>query len=243
MMKFKTTLILGAVLLCLCSANGFAGEKKWKNEAELSYVHTGGNTDVSTFSFKNQLNYQFNERWKSALKMSAIYGQSDGERTAENYKTVLRTDYKLKEKRYLYVIGGHSTDEFAGIDNRYYGGLGAGYHFLDGPNHYFSSELGLNHSLEEYIDDTHERFTDCRAFASYGYAIGENSRFSQEVEYLCDFSEGDNYRINSETALKVGINSIFSLKLAYEVHFDNAPTPETLNKTDTRLYTAITASL
>ncbi len=242
-MKLRAALILGAALLCICCVDGFAGEKKWKNEAELSYVQTGGNTDVTTLSFKNLLNYQFNERLKSAWKMGAIYGRSEGERTAESYMTELRTDYKLKEKRYLYGMAGFLTDEFAGFDSRYYGGLGAGYHSLDGPNHFLSSELGLNYSLEEYIDDTDQRFTEGRAFVSYEYAIGDHSRFSQGLEYLYDFTESENYRINSDTAMKVQINTIVSLKVGYEVHFDNAPTPETLNGTDTRFYTAIVANI
>jgi putative salt-induced outer membrane protein len=242
-MRIRTAIALGAALLCICSVDGLAEEKKWKNEAELSYVQTGGNTDVTTLSFKNQSNYQFTERLKSIWKLGVIYGESDGEQNAENYMTELRTDYTLRKKLYLYIIAGYLADEFSGLDNRYYGGLGTGYHFLAGPKHFLSSELGFNYSQEEYIDDTEQIFTEGRAYASYEYAIGEHSRFFQGIEYLYDFTDSENYRLNSETTVKVRINTIFSLKIGYEVRFDNTPTPETRSETDTRFCTAIVADI
>lgn len=242
-MKIIASLVIGVAGLLLLATSVPAEEKKLKNEAELSYVQTGGNTDVTTLSFKNQLDYQITERLKSGWKLGALYSENDGEQTAESYMTELRTDYALKKKLYLYAVAGYLTDEFAGLDNRYYGGLGTGYHILDGPNNFLSGELGLNYSLEEYINNTDQTFTEGRAFVLYEYAIGKHSRFSQGVEYLYDLTDNENYRINSDTAVKVKINTILSLKVGYEVRFDNAPPPETLDETDTRFYTAIVASI
>lgn len=242
-MKSAAILGMGMAMLFFLATNSLSEEKKWHNEAELSYVKTGGNTDVTTFSFNNKFDYGFTERLKGRWKLGALYGESDGERSAESYTTDLRMDYKIKQKLYIYGQTGYKTDQFAGLDNRYYGGLGAGYHFLDGPRHFLSGELGLNYSLEAYTDDTDQTFTDGRAFVLYEYALGEHSRFSQGVEYLCDLTDGDNYRLNWDSAVKVQINAILSLKVGYEVRFDNAPTPDTLDETDTRFYTAIVANI
>jgi putative salt-induced outer membrane protein YdiY len=242
-MKVTAAIVIGVVGLLLLATSAPAEEKKLKNEAELSYVQIDGNTDVTTLSFKNQLDYQIAERLKSAWKLGVLYGESEGEQTAESYMTELRTDYTLKKKFYLYAITGYLNDEFAGIENRYYGGLGTGYHILDGPKNFLSGELGLNYSKEEYINDTDQTFTEGRAFVLYEYAIGEHSRFSQGVEYLFDLTYNENYRLNSDTAVKVQINTILSLKVGYEVRYDNTPTPETLDETDTRFYTAIVASI
>lgn len=231
-----------ATFCLLIAANGFAGEKKFQDEAELSYVKTGGNSEVTTLSFKNLLKYQFSERLEGAWELGALYGESDGDRSAESYMTELRADYKLIKKLYVYGLAGFLTDDFAGYDRRYYGGLGVGYKFLDGPKHSFSGELGLNYSSEEYTDNTDNDFIEGRAFVLYEYAINEKSVFSQGVEYLYDFDESDNYRINSDTSLKVQINTVLSLKAGYEVRYDNAPTPATLDDTDTRFYTAIVAA-
>lgn len=228
--------------LCICFVvNGFADDKKWQDEAELSYVHTSGNTEVKTLSFTNLFKYQFTDRLASAWKLGALYGESDGDRSAESYMTDLRADYKLAKRLYAYGQTGYSSDEFAGFDHRYYGGLGVGYKFLDGPRHFFSSELGLNYSTEDYTDGTDNSFVEGRAYVLYEYAINETSRFSQAVEYLHDFDDSDNYRVNSDTALKVQINTVLSLKVGYEVNYDNAPTPTDLERTDTRFYTAIVA--
>lgn len=241
-MKFVAVQRLMIVILCLFfTVDGFADEKKWHDEAEFSYVKTNGNSDVTTLSFKNLFKYQFNERLESKWKLGALYGESDGIRSAESYMTELRADYKLDKKLYAYGLAGYLTDEFAGFDERFYGGIGAGYKFIDGPKHFFSSELGLNYSLENYTDGTDSDFIDGRAFVLYEYAINEKSQFSQGIEYLYDFDNNDNYRINSDTSLKVQINTALSLKVGYEVRYDNAPTPATLDDTDTRFYTAIVA--
>lgn len=242
-MKMVVIQRLLVVLISLFFAvDGLAEAKKWQDEAELSYVDTSGNSDVTTLSFKNLFKYQFNERLIISWELGALYGESDGDRSAESYMTELRADYDLNSRLYSYGLVGYLADEFAGLDQRYYGGLGIGYTFIKGPKHFLSSELGLNYSSEDYTDGTDSRFIEGRAFVLYEYAINEKNKFSQGIEYLYDFDESDNYRINTDTSLKVQINTLLSLKVGYEVRYDNAPTPATLDDTDTRFYTAIVAA-
>ncbi len=213
----------------------FAEEKKWVDEAELSFVDTGGNTDVVSLSAKNLLKYSFSEELTGAWKLSALYGESGGVKTAERYSTELRLDYLLTERLFSALIAGWLKDEFAGIESRYYLGPAVGYGFLNGPRHFLVGEVGVNYVTEEYIDGTEEDYLEGRASGQYQYAFTEKNRFSQSLEFLYDFEDSDNYRVNSETALISALSDYLSLKASYEIKYDNKPVPSTLEETDTIL--------
>jgi putative salt-induced outer membrane protein len=222
---------------------GYAQEKRWRDEAELSFVDTGGNTDVISLSAKNLLKYQFSDELEGAWKLGALYGESDSEKTAESYFTELRFDYLLTERLYTYAFGGWMQDEFAGIDSRYYFGPGVGYKFVTGPKHFLVGETGLNYVKEEYTDHTDKDYIDGRAFAKYEYAFTEKNRFSQSLEFLYDFDDSDNYRVTSETAVVSALSDYVSLKASYVIKYDNEPIPKTLKETDTTLAVTLVVNI
>ena len=212
-----------------------AQEKRWSDQAELSFVDTGGNTEVTSLSAKNLLRYEFSEKFQAAWKLAALYGKTEGEKTAESYSSELRLDYLCTDRLYSFAAAGWSQDEFAGIDSRYYVGPGVGYKFLIGPKHFLLGEVGANYVNEEYTDDTDEGYIEGRAYASYEYALTEKNKFSQSVEYLYNFEDGKNYRVNSETAVISALSDYLSLKASYVIKHDNQPAPSTLEETDTIL--------
>lgn len=237
MRKFRYVTVL--LVLCAVAANGYGEEKRWTDEAELSFVDTAGNTEVRTLSAKNLLKYKFSDKVHGAWKIGVLYGETDGERNAENYYTELRMDYLFTERLYCNVIGGWHKDEFAGFDSRYYLGPGVGRKFLTGPTHLLLGEAGLNYVNEEYTDDTSKDYVAGRAFAQYQYAFTEKNKFSQSLEFLYDFDDSENYKVHSETAVISALNSSLSLKASYVIKYNNKPVPETLEDTDTVLTAAL----
>lgn len=226
-------------LLCLLllPLGTHAQDKKTENrltdEAELSYVATGGNTNVVTTAFKNTLKYKFSRRLLGTWKAGALKSKTDDVMTAERYFTEQRLDYAFSKRFYSYLDTGWLSDEFAGVDPRYYGGLGAGYKILKGPKHFLIGELGAISVREVYIDDTSNNFLDGRVFSEYIYALTKKNKFTQSIEYLTNITEGKDYRVNTETAVTASLNSIFSLKVSYTRKYDNMPVPSTLDDTDT----------
>ena len=221
----------------------WAQPKAWEDSAELSYVQTGGNTDVLTFSAKNKLTYNFSEKWSGMWKVGILYGETDGVKNAERYNTDLRTDYKPNERHYYYAMAGWFQDKFAGIDNRYYLGPGAGYRLLNGERNILDVEAGLNYAMEDYTDDTRNDFLEGRGFTKYEFVFNPKTRFSQSLEYLHNFDDGSKYRINTVTALTTALTEMFSLKVSYEINYNNKPTPESLKQTDTVFAAALVVNL
>lgn len=218
---------------------GEAPEKALSDEAELSFVDTSGNTDTTTFAFRNTLKYRFTEALLGTWKLGVLYGKDQGAKNAERYGTEIRLDFLVTERVYTFAYGGWFRDPFAGIDDRYYGGAGAGYKFLTGPVHTLAGELGLTYTSEKYTDGTDEGYLGGRAFAEYRYAITEKNRFTQSLEFLYDFDDSDNYNVNSETAVVAALTDRFALKASYVVKYDHRPVPATLDDTDATLAMAL----
>lgn len=237
----KRTLLFAVMVFCLgLSQTGFGEEKKevkknWSDEAQFSFVDTGGNTEVTSLAGKNLLKYKFSEEFLASWVVSALYGKTDGEKTAERYATELRLDYAFSGQMYAYGIAGWMKDEFAGFDSRYYVGPGVGYKLFTGPQHFLLGEAGLNYTKDEYVDGTDDNYLEGRLFGKYEFAFTEKNRFSQSVEFLQDLSDSDNYKINSETAIISALSDFLSLKASYVINYNNSPRPSTLDDTDTIL--------
>jgi len=234
-------------------------EKKWSDEAELSFVNTSGNSETSTFAAKNLLKYKFTEKLEGEWDAAALFNQAtdddtgESETTAERYSTNLKLSYLFTERFYSGLGAGWLRDEFAGLKNRYYVGPYVGYKFLLGPTHLLKAELGLNYANEDYTykkeqadREPGEKFEDKdflegRGFGLYEYAITEKTKFSQSLEYLSDFDDSDNYKLNSLSALTVGISDVFSVKTSYEIRYVNQ-VPNDIDTTDRIMTVALVAN-
>ena len=209
------------------------------DEGEISFVNTGGNTEVTTLAAKNQLKYKFSDNLLATWKLGAVYGENNKVTTAENYFTDLKVDYLFTERLYALADAGWLQNRFVGIDERLYGGLGAGYKFLNGPAHFLVGELGVHYVADDYTDGTRKDYPAGRAYGKYTYAFTEKNKAYQSLEFLYDFKDSNNYDVNSETAVISALGGNLSLKVAYLVNYKNEPVPSTLKKTDTMMTVAL----
>ncbi|MDY0191083.1 MAG: DUF481 domain-containing protein [Desulfuromonas sp.] len=234
-----------AISICLIvlSSTAWAGDAPgtWKDKAELAYVDTSGNTEVTTLSAKNHLSYQFTDQIKGLWKVEVLNGESDGERNAESYFTELRGDYAYSDLLYHYANASWLKDRFIDVDSRTVLGAGSGYKFLTGAKHFLVGEAGLTYTMEEFTDDSDDQYVGGRLFGQYDYQLNESTRFTQSVEGLFDLEQLDNYRLNTETALITAINSVLSFKTSYVIKYDNDPALGT-EHTDTILAASLVAN-
>jgi len=246
-MKRRAFALAAWVLLAATSAAAAEepakNAKAWSDQAELSFANTTGNTKTTSLAGKNQLTYKFTPKAVGSWKLGGLYSKDEGQTTAENYATELRFDDLYTERIYSYALAGWNKDRFAGIDQRYYGGVGAGYKFFLGPRHFLAGEAGMNYTKEDYIDGTDSGFLTGRAFAKYEYLIRGKNKFTQSLEYLYDFSDSAHYRVISETALVAALTDVFSMKAGYTVRYDHKPVPRDLKRTDTVMSIALVVNL
>ncbi len=215
--------LISAVLEPWSASAESAEPKKITDEAQLSYIDTQGNSDLTTLLMVNTLKYIPRDYLLTTWKVEALKSSQDGQDTAERYSTSLRLDYRIDSRLYTFTDAMWLQDEFANIDDRYYLGAGLGYKIIDGPEHTLDSEAGINYTLDSYNDNTEKNYAGGRLFGKYSYNFTDKNKFEQAVEYLHDFEDSENYNVNSETSYTAAVNSILSLKTSYKVKYDNEP--------------------
>lgn len=217
-------------------------DKAWADEAELSYVDTSGNSQVTTLSAKNELKYRLTKPVTLTWKVEALHGEDRGKTNAERYASDLRADYTLTVDSFVFGNGGWRQDKFAGLARETVLGVGYGYKLWSGPLHFLTLEGGAQQAEDRYTDDTSTTHTDARVFAEYGLAFSLQNRFKQTVELLYDFGNSEQYRANLETSLISALNERFSTKLSYLVRYNHVPVPASLNTTDSTFSVALVAN-
>jgi len=233
MKGIKLLSILMSALLFSAAAYGEETET-FSDIAELSYVDTGGNTNVNSILLNNTLMYHYTESILATWNLSLLSNETDGEKKAEKYSTSLRADYRLTSSLYTFGDLLWLKDKFTGIDGRRRYSAGMGYKILRGPKHKLATEAGLNYTTEEYTDNTDRNYIGGRLYARYAYHFTKKNYVGQWVEYLPDFDDSENYLVNAETSLVSALNSFLSIKTAYLVEHDAEPLPGN-KKTDTKL--------
>ena len=235
-MRFSTLALVFAILT-ICFTSGLTSlsiADPWTDQAELSFIDTGGNTETTSLSVKNTLKGPLSGKLALTWSLSGLLSETDGVTTAEQYFTEIRLDYSISERFYGFGLGNWKQDKPAGLDSRTSLGLGAGYKILTGPVHELSGEAGVNQVSEEFTDSTDDDYTSGRLFGGYAWNLSESSKLTQTLEYLTDMDDSNNNQTNTETAYTSTLSDLLSLKTSYNMQYDNDP-PAGFKKTDTKL--------
>ncbi len=234
----KTTPLLLVTLLAVGAAlpvhaEDAAAAKPWKNAGELSVVSTNGNSKNTTTSAKNTFNYKWT---KAALEFvaGALGASTRNSTTAEQYNASEKVSYSLgsSDKNYIFEKAGWDSNRFAGYYHRYDVGAGYGRQILDLVKDKLIGEIGGGYVNEERVAAPRDDFGSGRAYTKYTHILSETAQFSQDGEYLHNFEDSDNYRINTETAIIASLTTHLSLKASYKWNRVGKP-PAGIGRDDT----------
>jgi len=212
----------------------------WSGSAGLSYLATTGNSDTSTLGFDFDLK-KIPDPW--GLQFTATYLKSDdnGETTAERYGAVLRGDRKLSERWSAFLSGTAGKDRFAGFDFRGILAGGANFKALLGPKFLLSFDMGLTWTNERRIAADDLDYLGGMAGLDFAWIPREGVSLGQKLVYFPNFDEASNWRLYSETAFQSAVAGPISIKLSYEVRYQNEPVPG-FKETDTTAKAALVVS-
>lgn len=196
---------------------------------DLGFVDVSGNTQVTTFNLGEKLTYTTG-RWTFAQTAAAIYGESDGSATAEQYDAGLRADYAVVNRLSVYAAATYYRNAFAGLAERWNEGVGLAWKAFTVTHDSLQLEGAFLINQERNLADARRSFGASRAALNYKHLFGESATFTQFLEWIASVEDSKDQRVNSETALTAPISKKISLKAAYVIRFDNQPEP---GKTDT----------
>src|SRR5688500_12189834 len=195
--------------------------KRTRLTASAGLVDVAGNTRLMSLSGEQRLEYRTADaRWMFSQTAAGLYGKTDDSTTATLLKGGLRADRALSARLAAFLGAGFERNRFAGISRR------------------FEEVLGLAWKALATPRDLSDNFVAARGAAAFRHRFTATAYFEQLAEFLPSLENGDDLRINTETALVAPISGQIALKASYAIRFDNLPAPG-FKKTDRILTSGI----
>jgi putative salt-induced outer membrane protein YdiY len=214
-------------------------EKPFKFTSDLSFVNTGGNTDVLTLGLSDKVEWKTARRFLVRQEFRWDYGETEGEKSANALLLGLRGEYLLTSRLSLFAGVVYDYNLFAGVKRHFAETVGLGFLALDAARDKLRLEVGVSANQEwELLQNSANNFTTGRLAGDYKHLFGEKAYFQQIVEYIPNFDQSADYRFNTETALVAPITGGVAIKIGYVVRYRGEP-PEGFGTTDTTFRTGI----
>jgi len=207
--------LLAAALLSLAVSQAFAGPRTWKDQAELTYLDSTGNTVVRTLGASDLFTVAIGT-WSAELKASALDSKSAGVVTAEQYMAAEKLARNLTDRLSLFERFQWDKDRFAGIAGREDASVGVAAIVLKTAADLLNLEVGTGYVWEDRTVGPDNEFASGRLYGKYTHTLSATASLSQDAEYLHDFSDANGYRVNAETAVIASLSTHLSLKASYK---------------------------
>lgn len=208
-----------------------------KTSVNVGFVNVAGNTQFTTLSGDERLEYiTLDSLWRFGQSFAAVYGRNEDSTTASSFRLDGRADRTLGSRISAFAGAAWERNRFAGIARRFEEIVGLAYQLLALERDELRLEGGAAFNQQRSISGVSDNFVAARAAGSYKHLFNETAYFLQLAEFLPNLDDGNDLRINTESALVAPLSSAIALKLSYAIRFDNLPEPG-FEKTD-RLFTS-----
>jgi putative salt-induced outer membrane protein YdiY len=198
--------------------------KKWTETAQVTFLNANGNTKSSTLGATEAFKYDGSKAMLE-LNGSALGSSQKGAVTAEQYDAAEKVSRKLSDRNYVFERVAWDKNRFAGVANRIDASLGLGRELVKNDADLLAAELGGGYVNEQRVKALRDGHGSGRAYAKYTRTLSATATFSQDAEYLHDFSDATAYRLNTETALTASLTTHASLKVTFDWKKVNVPPP------------------
>lgn len=208
-----------------------------KFTGDVGYVATSGNTSVQTLNLGDKITAKAGSMTLSQ-QFAVVNGRSKGQTIASNWRASLRVDAAVIKKTAVYTSVTFERNVFAGLSSRTSAVTGLSTELIKTTADRLVVEGGISLTAQRAVINKGSNldFLGGRAATAYQHHIGPRALFTQSIEFLPNFHQGEDLRINSETALLAPLTRQVGIKLSYVIRFDGLPTPGYLS-TD-RLFTS-----
>ena len=220
-------------------------EKKlgWQDKAELALVLTAGNSETSTFGFRNMLSRIWTDaelhievaglRTETATVTATPVGtsaddfvlqeESSSTLTAENYLARAKYDRTLRPRLFVYGTGGWDRNVFAGIENRYNAAGGVGNIWRDREDFRFRTDYGISVTHQIPTVGSEVTFAGLRLSADLMRKLSASTTLTHLTIAEENLDETDDFRLDSLTAVAVTMTDHLALQVSLKFLFDNVP--------------------
>lgn len=225
------------------------GETGWTDTAEFSFVATDGNSESTSFGFKNTAVRGW-EKATLTIRASGIRVESeDGDPIAvgtpgsfqvidpptsvktENYALNGRYDREISERLFWFAGVGWDRNEPAGIENRYIAEGGVGNVWRDDERIRFKTNYGVTYTKQDEVDPSpgfDDTFFGARGAWDYLHRLTDTTTYTNVLVVDLNLDETDDWRADMQNGLAVAMSERLSLKVGLQLLYDNEPSFEQL---------------
>jgi putative salt-induced outer membrane protein len=224
---FFTPACLAFAITNAALADDSTTKPSFRGEVELGFVQTDGNSESTNISGKLKLE-QETENWLHTASLSALNASStdaasgDKSRTAERYKGELKSDRKLADHTYLYLLAGYEDDRFSGFEYQANVGLGVGYKVIDHDTTKLAFEAGPGYRYDKIRRVEGEGEPTIRIGEKFDWKFSDSAELNQSLSS----EKGDDNTISLLTlAIKSTLTETLALKIGTELKYtEQVPT-------------------
>lgn len=214
---------------------------QFSNESEYALVYIGGNSEVQTQNAKTTSNYAWD---LNQIKFGGhyTYGETGNGVSARNWDINFKYGRDLSSRVSLIFGEIIEGNRFTGLNARYNSDVGASYYYIKSDLKKFFSELTYRYSIEDRYDPILNTYDHkARLYNEYFDNFSKTVTYKVWLEYIPNFTDGNDYLVNGEVSFTAILNSVFSLKVAYLGLYDNQPAIEGIKNYDFLSSTSLVA--
>jgi putative salt-induced outer membrane protein YdiY len=209
----------------------------WTGRFDVGYTWQSGRTDKSELSLRAQGDRRVGIHEYRALA-EFLYGEVDGTRNAQRFTSTFRWRADLSERLFTQALTLYESDRVREIRNRVEQNVGLGYRFVKTDTMEASIVPGftLQYTDETGVDDRWDYLAS--AFQDFRWRFSEAYRFEQDVAFLIDPSETDDFIVRFNAGVIGTLTESINLSIRYQYLYENETRPG-LEKTDQRIIASI----
>jgi putative salt-induced outer membrane protein YdiY len=199
--------------------------------ADLGFVNTTGNTNVSTANAADALTVWTAKDNKINQDFGVTYGTITHRVETSLWTADLRDSYTLTPDIGFFGLVEFDRNTFAGIDDRFAETVGAALTPVHTTHNRLEIDLGATYIEEGFADTitasaaTPSNYPAARGAFIYQYNFTKDTYLQESFEDLTDVDRVSNTLINSKSSLVAPISKHIAIKVSYEIRFANVPPP------------------
>lgn len=198
-----------------------AAPDEWKRSILFGMNMTQGNSDSLRYALGLDA-VRTADMQTMRVRGRSAYGESEGQKDAENASAMVRYDRTLTHR--IYALGDVDwlTDTIADVDYRVLGILSPGIHLARGERSVCKLEIGAGY-LTEKKGVAKESFVAGRAAGILERLFNDHVLGWCSIEYLPKLADRDVFFINAEAGIVSMLTRDLHLHCTVEDRYDNAP--------------------
>jgi putative salt-induced outer membrane protein len=195
-----------------------------KFTGDVGFVSTAGNTSVQTLNLGDKLSIRYGDV-TLAQQFALVYGESKGIAVTSNWRGSLRGDVAIGKRLGVYGSINYERNTFAGLASRIGNVIGMTAPWIKNDRDVLTVELGVSVTAQRGIPPRgrDSDFMGGRAAGNYIHKFTSKASIAQSVEFLPNFRESRDLRVNTETLFLAPITKEIGVRLSYVIRYDGLP--------------------